>query len=348
MIDVEKTLEYFKIQISDNEIFEWENHNKKEINEDINNTKLLCNKKGNKETIDNEKITDNENKQTTNNENDNKNKKIIYNENNDHKHLLDNKHEQTIDNENDSFINEKITDINNLQFINKDVQWPSEILPQTKYSTGKSMKSLDKLEEYSNYKLSSIPAKKLTDILHCIDIILINNINTTDLVEYTGSNASIAISHIQNKDVGVLNWLGNSAEFRYIEKMLKRAAVLHNYNIMNILLNALQSTKLNGKQLRKLVQYKEMLDNQEGGIFPFEWLLKDCADSNGNADSGIASLRFCKIIEKLEEMKLIQPPHKIKEKEKHMVYAQAWKYLKVSILESIKEEHRSDKLYLVI
>ena len=233
----------------------------------------------------------------------------------------------------------------------KSIAWPKEMLPHTRYSLDtdeRSSRKLSRMEALSEMELSSVKPRKLAELLNCIDILLINNLTTRDLVEYDGDNVPTPVAHLQNKNAGILGWLSHSADFRYLNRMLKQSVVLKNYNMINLLAKVAQARRLNNRQMRKIVYYKQILDSQDGGIFPFEWLLKDCSDSNVNVDSRTASLRFCRIVEKLGEMKKIAMPRRIGERVKQMIYTQAWRYLDTSPERSGSGKGMHRLLYLVL
>ena len=203
------------------------------------------------------------------------------------------------------------------------------------------MEEIDKIDE------KTISPRKLAAILTSLDLLLIKEVTAADLIKYDGNTIPQSVSHIQNKNTGLFHWISITYDYKYIIKMLKRASVDKNYNLMNILIKAIQTKKLSNKKIEKLVFYKELLNNQDNGIVPFEWMLKDCEDSNVNVESDIASMRFCKIVEKLKEMKKMGPNGKVKETYKQFVYEKIWKNLEKTVLLNFKEENKYDGMYLL-
>ncbi|KAI5168610.1 hypothetical protein PAEPH01_0276 [Pancytospora epiphaga] len=226
--------------------------------------------------------------------------------------------------------------------------WSTDILPATKYSIADDMKSLSKREELSKITIKNLKPGKLAMMIHCTDLLLIRNVSASDLVLYDGTYIPQSLSYILNKNTGILNWLGANVDTKYLFRMMTHAVLLKNYNLLHILIEASQRNKLDRKGLKKLMTYKCMCDRIDGGVFPFEWLLKDCADSNVNVASDIASMRFCKIVDCLKEMKEIVIPKNISEKQKYLVYANAWKYLHENVEKMEEFEGRFEKLYLLL
>lgn len=229
-----------------------------------------------------------------------------------------------------------------------NVYWPIEVLPETKYTKNKDLKSLSEAEKISKKDYSTIKPKRLINILNSIDIELISKITAKDLIEYDGYKIPQCISHAQNHNRGLLNWMIKDFETKYIFKMLAYSNVLKNYNLINICMKALQGRGLSNKRISRLLDYKKILDAQEGGIFPFDWIFKDCADSNLNVESEIASVRFCKIVDKLKEMKLIKIEYVLRERERYFIYYKCWENLnsKFTMTESKSEYNKN--FYLIL
>ncbi|KAI4293000.1 hypothetical protein PAPHI01_2274 [Pancytospora philotis] len=205
--------------------------------------------------------------------------------------------------------------------------WPADTLPGTRYTQSKTLRHLSKVEDIAKTEVEEIKPKKLVGLLHATDIMLIREVSAADLLAYDGTRTSVPVAHLQNKNTGILNWLAVKASFKYLERMMKHAAHRKNYNILVTLIGAAQRKKLKHRQMKLLLMYKEMCHRMDGGVFPFDWLLEDCADSNVNVKSEIASERFCKIIACLERMKQIELPGRIRERSIQLVYSKAWEYL---------------------
>lgn len=137
-------------------------------------------------------------------------------------------------------------------------------------------------------------------------------------------------------------------ETRRLFKLLKYAFIYKNYNLIHLLVRSLQTKKLSQRKLEKILYYKNVLENEEGGIFPLAWMLKDCEDSNLNIDSEMASLRFCKIIEKLKEMKNIEMDFEVREKNKQVLYAKLWDIARRSDIDLKISESRLEYFYLIL
>ena len=222
--------------------------------------------------------------------------------------------------------------------------WKEDVLPVTNYIKNPTNKNLSKIEEIS--KIKNIKPKKLVEMITIIDLLLIKNVTPKDLIEYDGNKTIIPIEHIQNKNKGLLNWLNKDFDNSSIFKMLKYSLLKKNYNLINILLKSLQSRKLSNKEIEKMIYYKKILDQQESGIFPFDWILKDSEDSNVNVNSEIASMRFCKIIDKLNEMKKIEIEKTLREKHKQFIYGNIFSNINHTLeYFNIKE---SNALYLLL
>lgn len=130
--------------------------------------------------------------------------------------------------------------------------------------------------------------------------------------------------------------------------MLKHAVSCKNYNLIEILVKSLQAKKLSDRRLNKVVYYKNMLDSQDGGIFPLDWMLKDCEDSNLNVSSEVASLRFCRIIEKLKQMKNIECEFVVKERHKQLLFSKLWGMASKVLVEGQESVGTYDNFYLVL
>jgi hypothetical protein len=234
------------------------------------------------------------------------------------------------------------------QFPNEEITWNIDVLPITKYIKNKSPKNLSKIENLYNRDINTIEPKKIARILTTIDIMLLQCVSAEDLIEYDAKNIPTPIRHLQNKNMGLLQWFSAHFEHNYLMKILKYSVLYKNYNLMNIVLLSLQTKKLTNKQIEKLIFYKKLLENQESGIFPFEWMLKDCEDSNLNVESEIASMRFCKIVDKLNEMRKIPVIRKLKESHKQYILGNIWKNLNSRLILSQKKHKTYQGLYLVI
>lgn len=201
--------------------------------------------------------------------------------------------------------------------------WPEEFLPYTKYLENKSEKNLEKIEMWMDTPLNYKP-KKFARIFTQIDLDLIRNVTAEDLVTFDGSSESKSIQHIQNESKALITILSKEFNVKQLFGILKYAELYKNYNLIHIAIKALQSKKLNEKSIQRMLYYKNILDSQEGGIFPFAWILKDCEDSNLNVESEVASMRFCKIIERLKEMKNLTYEFQVREKYKQIIYSKMW------------------------
>lgn len=226
--------------------------------------------------------------------------------------------------------------------------WPSDFLPPTKYTADQSKTNLDKIERISKKDPMLIGNKKLVRILTSIDISLIRSISAEDLVLFDGTSESLPISHIQNKNKALKVWLVKEFDLDRLFKMLKYSLAVKNYNLINILASCVQSNRLSKNKLNRVKYYKSFLEKQEGGIFPFEWMLKDCEDSNLNVDSEVASMRFCRIVEKLKEMKGIKDEFVLKERHKQLVFAKLWNVSNQVPVQSEPQAISDENLYLVL
>lgn len=202
--------------------------------------------------------------------------------------------------------------------------WPEEFLPITKYFSNPSEKYLEMMESWKDDDLCSAKPEKLVKILTQIDLNLIKAVSATDLVKYEGSPSSLALSHIIHKTSALQLLIKAKFTKRMIFGMLKHALKYKNYNLIHTLIKSLQSMRLSGKKMDKIAYYKSFLDKQENGVFPFDWMLQDCEDCNLNISSEVASLRFCKIIEKLKKMKELNYELKVSEKKIHIMYSHLW------------------------
>lgn len=228
------------------------------------------------------------------------------------------------------------------------VSWPEDFLPFTKYMKNQSQSDLEKIEKISKRDLGMVGSKKLVNVITSIDLMLIRSLTADDLISYNGESCTIPISHIQNKNKALKVWLSKEIPCRKLFKMLKHAVSCKNYNLTEILVKSLQTKKLSGRKLGKVVYYKNMLNSQDGGIFPFDWLLRDCEDSNLNVSSEVASLRFCRIIEKLKQMKDIEYEFVIKEKHKQLLFSKFWEMANNSVVEYQMNASMSNNLYLIL
>lgn len=204
-----------------------------------------------------------------------------------------------------------------------------------------------KIENISLNGIKRLKSLKIIKILHIMDNELIKNITAQDLVEYKGIELPNSVAHMINKNIGMLGWIKNEMRFGQLIKMMEQAVVLKSYNNLNVLMKAAQSRGLSQKRINRLALFQEELNNQNGGIFPFEWMLKDCAESNINSDSEIAARRFCKIIEKLKQMKMAAPKKEVKEKYRWQFYIMFWKYMEIPN-KTKQKTRKQNKLYLVI
>ncbi|KAI5149083.1 hypothetical protein ENBRE01_0693 [Enteropsectra breve] len=235
--------------------------------------------------------------------------------------------------------------------IEKHGQWPENFLPNTEYTTNINNKKLNKIEIIRMYKNSKIKSKRLAKIFTTLDLLFIREINAKDLIEYDGAVISKNVKYALNKNRGILNWLAVSDfSWHNLKTIMKEALILKNYNLVNIACMAAQAKQLNNRRIEKIVFYKKFLKAQESGIFPLEWLLKDCADCNLNKESEVATKRFCIIVEKLKEMKMLELPADISEWERQFIYGRCYDYYDANILLSLHciEKKRAEKLYLVI
>lgn len=227
------------------------------------------------------------------------------------------------------------------------VIWPDNFLPYTKYMKNKTNRNMEKIERWA-YEPLKLKTKKLVQILTQTDLDLIKILSAEDLISYDGNNGSRAVQHIQNKGKALIVLFSTEFRARTLFKMLKHAIIYKNYNLIHLLVKALQTKSLSRQKVQKVLHYKKLLDTVEGGIFPLGWMLKDCEDSNLNIESEVASLRFCKIIDKLKEMKKLEFNFKVREKGKQIVYSRMWNIVrrKESDLQTLKYQH--ENLYLVL
>lgn len=216
-----------------------------------------------------------------------------------------------------------------------EIIWPKSALPPTKYTTARTPKAISRAEDILRMELKTLRPKELARLLHIVDILMVKAISAEDLIAYDGSNIPRSIAHLRNKNTGVFNWLSAEADFRYLERVMKAAVHYKNCNLLNLAIGAAQRQKLKKSHLKRLVFYRELIERTGSGILPFEGLLKDCADSNVNVMSEVASMRFCKIITYLEGIKRLEPPGNIRESRKQYVYGKAWAYLNQAIHEEV-------------
>lgn len=231
-------------------------------------------------------------------------------------------------------------------------KWPIDFLPSTKYLVKTSEKYLEMKEKWRNEDLTIEKISKLTKVLTQIDLNLINAITAEDLINYDGNSSSLAISHILNKNNALLLFITRKYNKKKIFSFLKYALKYKNYNLMHILIKSLQSLRLSIKRIESVLYYKEFLDKQEDGVFPFDWMLQDCEDSNLNIASEVASIRFCKIIDKLKKMKNLKYDFKVSEKSVHVVYSQLWDTIRegseILDLGSEGQNEKQSNLFLVL
>lgn len=226
--------------------------------------------------------------------------------------------------------------------------WPVQFLPEITCFNDKSSKNLDYLETLSKKDLLSLKGRRLTALLSSIELLLFRNINAEDLIGFNGRLISQPLSHIQNYNKALVVWFIHDFETKKLLKILKYSAELKNYNLINITIKALQNKKLDRRQVNRISRYKALLNTQEKGIFPFEWLLKDCEDSNLNVDSEIASLRFCKIIEKLKDIKEVNFDFPLREKYKFIVFNKLWMVMQQNIARIENSALDENFIYLVL
>jgi len=225
--------------------------------------------------------------------------------------------------------------------------WPEDFLPYTKYMCDQTEGNLDKIEYLWNKPLD-MKSKRLVQILTQIDLDLIRAISADDLINYDGNESSRAISHIQNITKALMVIFSTDFNAKTLFKMLKHALLYKNYNLIYILIKSLQGKKISQRKLSKIAFYNDLMEKERDGIFPLAWMLKDCEDSNLNVESEVASLRFCKIIEKLKEMKAIEHDFRVEDKHRQMVYSKAWDTTRrtLNITEAPKRIY--DYLYLIV
>lgn len=228
--------------------------------------------------------------------------------------------------------------------------WDKSILPETEYTKDKKLKNQQKNEEICKMDISN---KKLTRIMHATDIQLLNNVHANDLIKYNGSNKTQNVTYMVNKNIGEQNML-NKMTFKELKAVAKECEILKNYNLIYMVVNSMQIKNLSDKEVETVKFYKKLIDGEleesTMSILPFNWILKDCADSNCNVESTVASIRFCKIIEKLNQMQSIESSFELKEKHKHFLYAKIYENMNKKQQAEQKEEKitHSNCLYLVI
>lgn len=231
----------------------------------------------------------------------------------------------------------------------QDLEWPIEFLPKTKYSLKTSESYLEIIEKWNKIDVTKMKNNKIVKILTKIDLDLIKAVTAEDLISFEGIPSSIAVSHILNKNSSLQLFISTKFSKRRIFSMLKYALKYQNYNLVYVLIKSLQSMKLSIKRIEKLVIYKDVLEKQENGIFPFEWMLQDCEDSNLNISSEVASLRFCKIVDKLKSMKNLTYDFAVSDRSIHIIYAALWKSVKTSNWIVTQEKSESDtNLFLIL
>lgn len=225
--------------------------------------------------------------------------------------------------------------------------WPTDFLPKSEYMTEETEKNLEKIENLSSSNLEQLSCKKIVKISTFLDLHLIKQVTAEHLIEYSGTPTCDAISYIMNKNRYLQSLVSRKFDHRKIFKMLKYAAQYKNYNMIHVLVKCLQTKKLRRKRFDKMMLYRNLLEQQEGGIFPFDWMLKDSEDSNLNASSEVASLRFCKIIEKLKEMKTMENELTVSPKNIHIFYNSLWKEAKV-IVSATTDTTRVNNYFIIL
>ncbi|ELA42669.1 uncharacterized protein VICG_00421 [Vittaforma corneae ATCC 50505] len=231
--------------------------------------------------------------------------------------------------------------------ISDAIVWPRDFLPYTKYLENQTESNLDRIERWRNAPLK-LKNKKFVQALTRIDLDLIRALSADDLISFDGHSASKPILHIQNKNKALIAMFSLEFETKRLFKLLKYALIYKNYNLIHLLVRSLQTKKLSQRRLERILYYKKVLENEEGGIFPLAWMLKDCEDSNLNIDSEMASLRFCKIIEKLKEMKNIETDFEVSEKNKQTLYSKLWDIARKNDIDLNISEKRHEYLYLIL
>ncbi len=205
---------------------------------------------------------------------------------------------------------------------NQPLKWPIEFLPQTSFIKEESRQNDSIIEDiaHKDYK-----ASKIISILHSLTIELLREVNAKDLVQYDGYKKTQHVQYLLNFNNGIIKWF-NTFEWSDIKKLVKNAELCEDFNLINLLLSTMkQYQNLSSKRLEFILFYKKLMESVERKkIVPLEWMLKDCADSNVNVDSEIASMRFCKIIDRLKEMKEIEIDYKLTEKYRHFAYHNIW------------------------
>lgn len=225
--------------------------------------------------------------------------------------------------------------------------WDSKILPPTEYTKTNSLKNKQKIEELQKTEIST---RKLVKIMHATDIEILKRMDANDLIKYDGSNKTQNIVYMINKNTGTQN-IFNSLSFSDLKKAAKECELLKNYNLIFMIVNAMQTKELTDKDVETVTFYKKLIDGDLEqstlSILPFPWILKDCADSNCNVKSTVASIRFCKIVEKLNQMQAIESQFEPKEKHRQIIYSKI--YVNLYKNKEVEEEIVHDSyLYLVI
>lgn len=209
-----------------------------------------------------------------------------------------------------------------------DISWSPDVLPVESNADMDSAVYLAQLEDaLTEAETLKKRKRKLVRLLHVLDIELIKQVTAKDLISYDGRTIPQRIAHLINKNTGLLNWISTEMSFSKLIRMMEHAVLLKSFNNLSVFVKAAQSKRLTSRRVKRLSTYKEHLDKMDGGIFPFEWMLKDAAESNINVTSEIAARRFCKIVEKLKEMKQIEPSFAIKERYRLQILSRIWSYL---------------------
>lgn len=222
--------------------------------------------------------------------------------------------------------------------------WDNSILPETQFSKSKTLSDKAKAEESKNLKLS---IKKLVKVIHAVTLEMIKKLTANDLIHYDGNNCTINIKHIINMNQGLQNYL-NTLNYKDLKKIAKEAELEKDYNLIQMTVISMEGKQLTQKKLQEVIFYKNLLEKQDRGILPLDWMLKDCIDSNLNVESEVASIRFCTIIEKLNEMQTLETTFNLKEKHKYFIFYTIFINLNNNTCNETKITNDYKYLYLVI
>ena len=222
--------------------------------------------------------------------------------------------------------------------------WDNTILPETQFSKSKTLSDKAKAEESKHLKLST---KKLVKVIHAVTLEIIKKLTANDLIHYDGNNCTINTKHIINMNQGLQNYL-NTLNYKDLKKMAKEAELERDYNLIQMIVISMEGKRLTQKKLQEVIFYKSLLEKQDRGILPLDWMLKDCIDSNLNVESEVASIRFCTIIEKLNEMQALETTFNLKEKYKYFIFHTIFINLNNNICNETKITNDYKYLYLVI